>query len=162
MTKTDEALFDLNKTYAAYIESFFPFEYNNKTFRLVDIYVADPWRKCNSCGNQWTEDVSVIRSTDGKELHIGTDCLDVMTNRKTAEWFKKFKTKRMNVTSNRKYIDDLASMLAAYERRKLAFQMPENDAEQLQATLRQMCNGLNPTRKQLELAERYLKMGAFI
>jgi hypothetical protein len=57
---------------------------------------------------------------------------------------------------NRKYIDGLSLMLAAYEWNKLSFKISSEDVEKLQKTFVQMCNGLNPSTKQKQLAECYI------
>ena len=158
MTKTDDVSNELSRTFGAYLKSFFPFEYENKTYRLVNNYVASPWTRCDVCGNHPIKNVSVIRSNDGRELRVGNRCIDRLTNRKASEWFRKFRTKRENVIRNRKYIDDLDSILTAYRSSELPLQISENDIVRLQKSFRRMCNGLNPTRNQEPLAERYLGM----
>ena len=57
---------------------------------------------------------------------------------------------------NRNYIDGLSLVLAAYERNELSFMISSEDVEKLQKTYVQMCNGLNPTTKQKQLAEQYI------
>ena len=157
MTKTDDISIELSQTFAANLESFFPFEYENKTYRIVNNYVASPWTRCDVCGNHPIKNVSVIRSSDGRELHVGNKCIDRLTNRKASEWFRKFRTKRENVIRNRRYIDGLDSILTAYRNSELPFQIPEQDLSRLQITFRRICNGLNPTRNQEQLAERYIR-----
>ena len=158
MTKTDDVLLELKMAFVAFLNSFFPFEYENKTYRLVNNYVASPWIRCDICRNYPIQDVSVIRSNDGQEMRLGNKCIDLITNRNVSEWFREFKIKRDNVTLNRRYIDGLASILAAYGRSERAFQIPENDIEKLQKALELMCNGFNPTREQEQLAECYIKL----
>ena len=57
---------------------------------------------------------------------------------------------------NRKYIDGLSSILAAYERNELPFKISSEDVEKLRKMYVQMCKYLNPTTKQKQLAECYL------
>ena len=158
MTKTDDVLFELKMAFVAFLNSFFPFEYENKTYRLVNNYVASPWIRCDVCRNYPTKDVSVIRGCNGQELHVGNKCIDQITNRRVSEWFKKFKTKRDNVTKNRKFIDGVTSILTANKNNELPVEIPENDVEKLQKALDRMCNGFNLTRKQEGLAECYINM----
>ncbi len=162
MTKTDDVLLELKTAFVAFLNSFFPFEYKNKTYRLVNIYVASPWIRCDICRNYPIQDISVIRNSDGQEMRLGNKCIDLITNRKVSEWFKEFKIKRDNVTLNRRYIDGLASILAACGRSERSFQIPANDIEKLQKALEQMCNGFNPTREQEQLAEYYINMSSSI
>jgi hypothetical protein len=54
---------------------------------------------------------------------------------------------------NRNYIDGLSSMLAAYEQNDLSSKIPSEDIEKLRKTFVQMCNGLNPTTEQKQLAD---------
>jgi hypothetical protein len=81
LAKTDDVLLELRRAFAAYLKSFFPFQYENKTYRLVNIFVASPWMSCDVCGNHPIIEVSVIRSSDGQNLHVGNDCIDRITNR---------------------------------------------------------------------------------
>ena len=131
MTKTDDISIEFSRTFAANLKSFFPFEYENKTYRLVNNYVASPWTRCDVCGNHPIKNVSVIRSNDGRELRVGNRCIDRLTNRKASEWFRKFRTKRENVIRNRKYIDGLDSILTAY--RNGEFSIPNTRERRRQA-----------------------------
>ena len=159
LTKTDDVLLELNRAFDAYVKSFFSFEFENKTYcRLVNSYVALPWARCDVCGNHPVKEVSVIRSNDDQELRVCNSCIDHLTNRKTSEWFKKFRTKRENTVSNRKYIDGLSSILNAYENSELPFQISKNEIERLQKAFEQMCNGFNLNRKQVQFAECYLSI----
>jgi hypothetical protein len=162
LTKTDDVLLELMRAFVAFLKSFFPFEYENKTYRLENNYVALPWRRCDVCGNYPIKYISVIRSSDGKELHVGNKCIDQITNRKASEWFQKYRTKRENITRNRKYIDGLDSILTAYRNSELSFQIPENDAERLRKTLDRMCRGFTLTRGQEQLAECYMNMSSIV
>jgi len=109
LTKTDDILFELKMAFVAFLKSFFPFKYENKTYLLENNYVASPWTRCDVCGSYPIQDVSVIRSSDGQEKRMGDTCIDLITNRKVSEWFREFRTKRDNVTMNRRYIDGLSS-----------------------------------------------------
>jgi hypothetical protein len=155
LTKTDDTLFELKKAFIAFLNSCFPFEYKNKIYRLVDNYVATPWIRCDICRSYPIQDVSVIRSNDGQELRVGNKCIDQITNRKISEWFSEFRTKRENITRNRRYIDYLTSILITYKRSMFPNQISENDIERLQKALERMCNGVDPTRDQEQLAEFY-------
>jgi hypothetical protein len=158
LAKTDDVLLELRRTFAAYVKSFFPFEYAGKSYLFVNNYVAAPWSRCDVCGNHPIKYVSVIRSSDGQELRVGNKCIDRLTNRKVSNWFRKFTLKRENVGSNRRYIDGLDSILTACRKSELAFQIPENDMAMLQKAFRRMCNGLNLTGKQEQLANCYMSM----
>jgi hypothetical protein len=158
LTKTDDLLLELKRAFAAFLNSFFSFEYENKTYRLVNNYVAAPWTRCDVCGKHPIKYVSVIRSSDGRELRVGNKCIDRLINRRVSEWFKKFRAKRENLSNNKRYIDGLESILTACRKSELAFQIPENDIARLQKVFRRMCNGLNPTGKQEQLANCYMSM----
>ena len=54
---------------------------------------------------------------------------------------------------NRKSIDGLSSMLAAYKQNDLPSKIPSEDIEKLRKTFVQMCNGLNPRTEQKQLAD---------
>ena len=158
MSKTDGVLFELKMSFSAFLKSFFPFEYENKIYHLVDNYIASPWIKCDMCGNYPIRYVFVLQSRDGQKMHVGNKCIDLITNRNVSEWFEKFRTKLENVTRNRRFIDYLDSILTAYKSGKLPFQISVNDIDKLQEALDQMCDGGNLTRKQEQLAECYLSM----
>jgi hypothetical protein len=79
----------------------------------------------------------------------------VVTNQNVSSWFKTYRKKRENIIENRKYIDGLSSILAAYERSELPFQIPSEDVEKLRKTFVQMCNCLNPGTEKKQLAECY-------
>jgi hypothetical protein len=144
LAKTDDVLLELSRTFAAYLQSVFPFQYRNKTYRLINNYVASPYTRCGVCGNHPIFEVSVIRSEDGQQLRVGNDC----------------RRKRENIMRNRKYIDGISLVLNAYERNELAFQITECDVEKLSMVLEQMINGLNPNRREEQIAECYIRRKA--
>jgi hypothetical protein len=102
-------------------------------------------------------EVSVIRSEDGHRLRVGNDCIDSITNRRVSRWFKNCRRKRVNVIRNRKYIDELSLILKAYRRSELAFQITDCDVEKLSMVLERMINGLNPDRREEQMAECYIR-----
>lgn len=156
MAKTDDVLLVLSKIFAAYLQSVLPFQYKNKTYRLINNYVASPYARCDVCGNHPIIEVSVIRSEDGQQLRVGNDCIDRITNRRVSEWFNDYRRKRQNVINNREYIDGLLSIMKAYERNELPFQVSNGDVVKLREIFEFLCNGLSPTKKQELLAECYL------
>jgi len=156
LTKTDDVLLALGKTFAAYMKSVSPFQYKNKTYRLINNYVASPYARCDVCGNHPIIEVSVIRSEDGQQLRVGNDCIDRITNRRVSRWFKNYRRKRESVIRNRKCIDGLSVILDAYESNELAFQMIGCDVEKLSLVLEKMVNGLNPDRREEQIAECYI------
>jgi hypothetical protein len=112
--------------------------------------------KCDVCGNYPIIDVSVIRNEDGGRLNACYNCIDRITNQNVSIWFKNYRKKRENIMENRKYIDGLSSILAAYERNGLSFKISSEDVEKLRKMYVQMCNCLNPRTKQKQLAECYI------
>ena len=155
MTKTDDVLLALSRTIPEYIQEVGVFQYKGKTCRLVDNFASSQYMKCGVCGNYPIFDVSVIRSEDGDRLNACNSCIDQITNQNVSSWFKNYRKKRENIIENRKYIDGLSSILAAYERSELPFQIPSEDVEKLRKTFVQMCNGLNPGTEKKQLAECY-------
>jgi hypothetical protein len=125
-------------------------------YLLIDNFVSSPYMKCNVCGNYPIIDVSVIRNEDGGRLNVCYRCIDIITNQNVSIWFKTFRKKRENIMENRKHIDGLSSLLAAYERKELSFKISSEDVEKLRKTYVQMCNCLNPGTKQKQLAECYI------
>ena len=81
--------------------------------------------------------------------------MDQITHWAVSGWFKTYRKKRENIIENRKYSDGLSSILAAYERSELPFQIPSEDFEKLRTTFAQMCKGLNTATEQKQLAECY-------
>jgi len=157
LARTDDLLLQLRRTLNAYIKSFFPFEYQNKTYRLVNIFVASPWARCDVCGNYPINEVSVIRSSDGQQLQVGNDCIDRITNRLVSEWFNDYRQNLQNIMNNREYIDGIASILGAYEKNELPLQISNGDVAKLQEMFELLRNGLNPTKEQERLVECYLR-----
>jgi len=160
LAKTDDVLLVLSRTIPEFIQSVGSFQYKGKTYRLVDNFVSPQYMKCSVCGNYPIFDVSVIRSEDGYGLNVGNSCIDRITNQNTSIWFKTYRKKRENIIENRKYIDGLSSILAAYEQNELSFKISSEDVEKLRKTFDQMCNGLNPMTKQKQLAECYVSYRA--
>jgi hypothetical protein len=156
LAKTDDVLLALSRTTPGRIQSVGAFQYNGKTYRLIDNFASSQYMKCGICGNYPIFDVSVIRSEDGERLNACNNCIDQMTNRTVSSWFKTYRKKRENIIENRKYIDGLSSILAAYERNELSFQISREDVEKLRKMFVQMCNGLNPRTEQKQLAECYI------
>ena len=157
MSKTDDVLMELSKSFAAYLKSVFPFQYEGKVYQLINNYVASPHMKCQVCGNYPIIEVSVIESEDYRHLRVGNDCIDRLTNRQVSSWFKNYREKRENVIRNRKYIDELSLMLTASRRNELAFQIRACDFETLRLMLEKMVNGFNPGRQEEQMAECYIR-----
>jgi hypothetical protein len=157
LTKADDVLQELNRRFAAYIKSIFPFQYEGKVYQLINNYVASLQMKCQVCGNYPIIEVSVIESEDYRQLRVGNDCIDRLTNRKISRWFKNYRRKRENVMRNRKYIDKLSLVLTASQRNELAVQIRDCDFEILRLMFEKMVNGLNPNRKEEQIAECYIR-----
>jgi len=155
LAKTDAVLLALSRTIPGCIRGVGSFQYRGKTYRLVDNFASSQYMKCGVCGNYPIFDVSVIRSEEGDKLNACNNCIDRITKRAVSGWFKTYRKKRENIIENRKYIDGLSSILAAYERTALSFQISSEDVEKLRTTFVQMCNGLNPRTEQKQLAECY-------
>ena len=156
LTKADDVLQELSRRFAAYIESIFPFQYEGKVYQLINNYVASPQMKCQVCGNYPISEVSVIESEDYRQLRVGNDCIDHLTNRKVSRWFKNYRKKRENVMRNRKYIDEV-SLLTASQKDELALQIRECDFEILRLMFEKMVNGVNPNIKEEQIAECYIR-----
>ena len=158
MAKTDDVLLALSRTIPECIQSVESFQYKGKTYRLVNNFAASQYMKCSVCGNYPLFDFSVIRSEDGDRLNACNSCIDQITNQTVSSWFKTYRKKRENIIENRKYIDGLSSVLAAYEQND--FKISSEDVEKLRKTFVQMCNGLDPRTKQKQLAECYISYRA--
>jgi hypothetical protein len=157
LTKADDVLLELNRTFAAYMKSVFPFQYEGEVYQLINNYVASPHMRCDVCGNYPIIEVSIIRNEDGQQLHVGNNCIDRLTNRKVSSWFKNYRKKRENVIRNRKYIDGLSIILTASRRNELPFEITDSDIKKLSLVLEKMVNGLNPTRREEQIAECYIR-----
>ena len=156
MAKTDYVLLALSRTIPGCIQNVGAFQYKGKTYRLVGNFASSQYMKCGVCGNYPIFAVSVIRSEDGDRLNACNNCIDQMTNRTVSSWFKTYRKKRENIIGNRKYIDGLSSILAAYERNELSFQISREDVEKLRKTFVQMCNGLNLGTERKQLVDCYI------
>ena len=157
LTKADDVLQELSRRFAAYIESIFPFQYEGKVYQLINNYVASPYMRCQVCGNYPIIEVSVMESEDYQQLRAGNDCIDRLTNRQVSRWFQNYRKKRENVIRNRKYIDEVSLILTASRRNELAFQIRECDLETLRLMLEKMVNGFNPSRREEQIAECYIR-----
>jgi hypothetical protein len=98
--------------------------------------------------------VSSARYAD--KLRVGKECIDRITNQNVSKRFKEYRRKRKNVIANRSYIDGLASIMSAQRDKELLFQITEGDTDKLRKAFERMCKGLNPTRKQEQLAKCYI------
>jgi hypothetical protein len=154
LAKTDDVLLALSRTIPECIRSVGSFQYRGKTYRLVNNFASSQYIKCSVCGNHPIFDVSVIRSEDGERLNACNNCIDQITNWAVSGWFKTYRKKREDIMGNRKYINGLSLVLAAYEQND--FKISSEDVEKLRKTFVQMCNGLNPRTEQKQLAECYI------
>jgi hypothetical protein len=157
LKKADDVLLELNRKFAAYMKSVFPFQYKGKVYQLINNYAASPHMRCKICGNYPIIEVSVIESEDYQQLRVGNDCIDRLTNRQVSIWFKNYRKKRENVIRNRKYIDELSITLTASRRNELTFQIRDCDFETLRLMLEKMVNGFTPNRREEQIAECYIR-----
>jgi hypothetical protein len=160
LAKTDDVLLALSRTIPEFIRSVGVFQYEGKTYRLVDNFASVQHMKCSVCGNCPIFAVSVIRSENGDRLNVCNNCIDRITYQNVSIWFKSYRKKRENIIENRKYIDGLLSILTAYERDELSFRISSEEVEKLRKTFVQMCNGLNLRTEQKQLAEYYIRYRA--
>jgi hypothetical protein len=156
LSKTDDILLELDRSVATYLRSIPPFKYEKKTFHLTDNYVAVPHMKCDLCGQFPLFVVSVIESDDGEQLHVGDSCIDNLTGYDITNWFKNFREKRESVLANRKYVDQLALILDAYDKKALPFELSSVDAEKMRAMFDQIVSGKKLTASQIQMAEDFL------
>lgn len=154
MTKTDEILLELNRTFAEYIESVGQFNYEGKIYKIVHYFVSSPYMKCDVCGNFPKISIFIIKS-DANKLRVGNECIDRITNQNVSKRFKDHSRKRKNIIANRRYIDGLYSIITAQRSKELPFQITEGDTKKLQQAFERICKGLNPTRKQEQILKRY-------
>jgi len=157
LTKSEDVLLELNRKFAAYIQSVFPFQYEGKVYQLINNYVASPHMKCDVCGNYPIFEVSVMRSEDGQQLTVGNNCIYRLTNRQVTSWFNNYRKKRENVIRNRKYIDGVSLILHGSLRNELDFKITDSDISRLRLLLEKLINGFNPTRKETQIAECYIR-----
>ena len=156
LTKADDVLQELSRRFAAYIESIFPFQYEGKVYQLINNYVASPQMKCQVCGNYPIIEVSVIASED-RQLRVGNNCINRLTNREVSRWFINYRKKRENVMRNRKYIDELSLIFAASQRNELDVQIRDYDFKILRSMFEKMVNGVSPNGKEEQIAECYMR-----
>ena len=157
LTKADDVLQELSRRFAAYIESIFPFQYEGKVYQLINNYVASPQMKCQVCGTYPINEVSVIESEDYRQLRVGNNCINRLTNREVSKWFINYRKKRENVMRNRKYIDELSLIFAASQRNELDVQIRDFDFKILRSMFEKMVNGVSPNGKEEQIAECYIR-----
>ena len=153
-------MLEIGRTFDAYMRSVSPFQYKNTICRLIDNYVASPYIRCAICGEYPLFEVSVIESDGGERLRVGNNCIDRVTGQSVSESFRSLRRKRESIMANRTYIDRLSLILIAHENNTLSFQITNGDVEKLRMMLVQMCNGLNLTINQEQLAECYIRRKA--
>ena len=157
LIKADDVLLELNRKFAAYMASVFQFQYAGKVYQLINNYVASPHMRCDVCGNYPIFEVSIIRSEDGQQLHVGNNCIDRLTHRKVSKWFKNYRKKRENIIRNRKYIDGLSLILNDSRRNGLTFPISDSEIKKINLVLEKMVNGLNPNGREEQIAECYIR-----
>ena len=157
MTKSDDILLELNRRFAAYMKSVFPFQYEGKVYQLINNYVTLRHMRCDVCGTYPIFEVSIIRSEDGQQLTVGNNCLDRLTKLKVSGWFKNYRKKREAVLINRKYIDGLSLILDGSLRNELDFKITDSDIKRISLLLEKLINGFNPDRRESQLADCYIR-----
>lgn len=156
LTKTDDVLLTLSRTIPKCIEGVGSFQYKSKTYRFIDNFASAQHMKCDVCGNYPIVDVSVIRNEKSEGLNLCNDCIDQITSKTVSSWFKENRKSRQNILENRIYIDGVSSILAAYDRDKLQFEISSEGVMMLQKMFIQMCNGSDLRTKDKQLAEFYI------
>ena len=157
LSRTDDALLELDREVAVYLSGIHVFRYEKKVYRLIDNYVAVPHMRCAICGEYPLFEVSIIENEDGRaRLHVGDSCIDNLTGRRVSDWFKSFRRKRNCIMANRKYVDQLSLILDAYDEKKLHFELTRGDIEKLRGILGQICNGYDPSTSQMQMADHFL------
>ena len=157
LTKSDDILLELNRRFAAYMKSVFPFQYEGKVYQLINNYVTLRHMRCDVCGTYPIFEVSIIRSEDGQQLTVGNNCLDRLTKCKVSGWFKNYRKKREAVLRNRKYIDGLSLILDGSLRNELDFKITDSDIKRISLLLEKLINGFNPDRRESQLADCYIR-----
>jgi hypothetical protein len=161
MSKTDDVLLELNREVAVYLSSIPQFKCENKVYRLIDNYVAEPQMRCAVCGEYPLFEVSVVESDDGStRLHLGDSCIDNLTSQGVSDWFKSYRRKRDCVLANRKYVDQLSQLLDANDKKELSFEITSVDIKKIRGILAQIYSGQNPPSSQMDIADNFLNRKA--
>jgi hypothetical protein len=79
VTKTDDILLELNRTFANYFEGVGQFKHEGKTYRTANYFVPSHYMKCDICGNFPRISIFIIKS-DVDKLRVGNECIDRITN----------------------------------------------------------------------------------
>jgi hypothetical protein len=157
LSRTDDALLDLDREVAVYLSGIPALRYKNKVYRLIDNYVAVPHMRCAVCGDYPLFEVSVIESEDGTtRLRLGDSCIDNLTGLGVSDWFKSFRRKRSCIMANRKYVDQLSLIIDVYDEKKLLSGLTSGDIEKLRGILEKICNGHDPSTSQMQMADSFL------
>lgn len=135
-----------------------PFKYSNKTYRLLDNYVATPPMECAICGCYPELEISIIESHEGHTLPVGNNCIDSLTGQNVSGWMKNFRKKRENIMANRKRIEQLTTILEAYNRKESLVQLTDEDTKKIRTLLEEITKGETLTVKQQETADAYLTL----
>lgn len=156
MTKIDDILLELSRTVAAHYKHVPQFQYNKETYHLIDNYTEVPYTKCAVCGEYPIFEVSVISSDHGKTLRIDNKCIDRLTGQNLSEWSRNNRKKRQNIIANRKYIDQLSSIIEAQNSSNSSLQLTLEDVDKLKIILEQLYTGFNLTSTQQQLVDSYI------
>lgn len=157
MTKIDDVLFELSRTVAAHYKHVPSFQYNNETYHLTDNYSEVPYTKCAVCGEYPIFEVSVISNESGnKTLRVGNNCIDRLTGQPLSEWSRNNRQKRQNIIANRKYIDQLSSIIASQNSSNPSLKLTKEEVEKLTVILEQLYTGVNLTSTQQQVADFYI------
>lgn len=151
MTRYQDALNELDDSLGEYIRLVGEFQYRNEPFVICDHYITDTHETCEVDGHYPIREVFLIRNVKKDEiLKVGNKCIDSITNKKIARWFRSHTKKRRQLIKNKDRIEKLGEMV------KWEW-ISEIGRRRLKRMLDRLCKGLKPTKSQQRLCNYYIE-----
>jgi hypothetical protein len=117
------------------------------------------YKTCANCGKKNIRELFYVTNEQNETRIVGNECIKAIHNPKIATWFKTWLKKKQNLETNKNNIDVLDGLLERYRKELLpdTFWLSPSRLTRLQKMLDRMCEGLNPTKKQLNTFHYYIK-----
>jgi len=157
MSKSDEALQDLEESISDYVKSVGEFLHENNYYSFVRRYKSEIPLNCQICGHERIIDISVIKDESGKTFNVGNVCIEKLTNMKIKEWFEDYKRKKDSINENSELIDFSDEFVNHYDMHGFNYGIKKSNLERVRASLKRMLEGKNPTATQSKLIRYYMR-----
>jgi hypothetical protein len=127
----------LDDKMSEYIRSVGEFQYENVTYTVTNHYFSDDPKQCQICGHTPIFEIYVVTNTKSETFIVGNVCIDKLSNKKIAKWYKEYRRRRDTLEKNKHLLDIIAKL-------------PDRWSPKTQKLAWRIGNGYNPTKKQRE------------